>query len=117
VAEMTEETDINCPHCGKNIFEGKFWGWIAIPLDDQEYFEDPESYAHQWGIVTKEFWNKQHCLDDSDPILQIPKFGQSMESCYEYVGSDKLSVEEQAELLRKYGFEVLPITEWAKDDH
>ncbi len=106
-----------CPHCGKEVpvtstrdgefVVADFKDWIAIP--DEDYDGEPQ----RWCITTKAFWDKHHHLDDGDRIPNIPKFGECMENVYEYLDGD-LSIEQQADLLRSYGFNVLPVEDWAK---
>lgn len=83
-------------------------GWIAVVAEGVDEGEI------QWCITTKEFWEKNHYLNDGDDIPTIPNFMEIMESTYEYCGKQDLNEEQQAGLLRSYGFEIMPVSDWAE---
>lgn len=100
-----------CPHCGKNTDEQPeklFSGFIAITEIDPE-----NNYPMGWCIVRKEFWDMHHYAEDCTLNLKIPDFYECMESTYEYDGDKNLTTEEQSDLLRSFGFEIRPASEWS----
>ena len=104
------EIDIICPHCGQNIFEGRFVGYVAIPSNNQDL--EMENNAHEWVIEKKDFWDKNHNFDSNAKKLGIPDFSNIQAGTYIYIGIKPLTVKEQAKELEFFGFQVLPISAW-----
>ena len=80
-------------------------GFVAIQCHDAE----DEIW---WGIVSKEFWEQNHYLNDRENLPIIPEFSEIMESTYEYHGEKDLDVEQQTALLKSLGFDVRSMSEW-----
>lgn len=55
---------------------------------NDEIAEDDESYTGTYWIVHKDYWAKEHCLDDQGVDVDTPEgFFQCCESEFEYNGS------------------------------
>ena len=82
-------------------------GWVFLQFPKGKYF----------GLVRKDFWEEHQKLDDccraqqlEDEGIDLSEFGETMESCFEYVkGYKKTSAKKRYELglerLRELGFE------------
>lgn len=82
-----------------------FSGWMAIPRKRK----DGEPLL--WGVSTLEYWEENGHMDNTCETLNIPRFKEVREAIYEYAGND-MTEKQQANLLRSYGFEIRPISEW-----
>jgi len=83
--------------------EVDFSDYVAVCESNSEVASDEGGMV--WWITTKEFWHENHYMDDGEPTLDIPAFGNAMENCYEHARNG--TYEEQAKLLSGMGFEVI----------
>ena len=73
----------------------------------EAYFAIPhECGDNAWWIVDKEYWHKNHYVDDTQIDLEIPGFVQWMESCFHPI-SDSVSTIEAENMLKALGFTIL----------
>jgi len=76
------------------------------PLGEAYYVIPHECGDNAWFIVQKEYWHKNHYVDDIQIDLEIPGFVQSMESCFHPI-DDRVSAIEAENLLKALGFTIL----------
>lgn len=76
------------------------------PLGEGYYAFQHECDDNAWFIVQKEYWHKNHYVDDIQIDLEIPGFVQSMESCFDPV-DDQINTNEAENMLKALGFTVL----------
>ena len=77
-------------------------GYYAIPEDDKDYDN------LQWWIVEKSFYDKEKYMPDFHLKLDIPDFGQDMESCFSYQPDyPSKDLEKQSKLLTDMGFTII----------
>lgn len=63
-----------------------------------------------WWIVKEDYWNEFHYIDDRHLGLDIPEFGEDMESCFTYQPLyPNGNLELQSKKLTELGFKVLPL--------
>ena len=81
-----------------------FSGWVAVLDSGDGEYDEPV-----WRMAPKKFWEENHCKPDHEADISIPGFTQVEEHTF----VAKLSMhEDEAEALRRMGFEVIMDWEW-----
>lgn len=77
-----------------------------VPLPNGTLSKPGTQYI-QWWIVKKDFYDRYGYIDDCHLGIDIPDFGEDMESCFSYQKDwPNSDLELQSSLLRDMGFEV-----------
>jgi predicted HAD superfamily Cof-like phosphohydrolase len=76
------------------------------PLGEGYYAFQHECDDNAWFIVQKEYWHKNHYVDDIQIDLEIPGFEEGSESCF-HPADDQISTNEAENMLKALGFTIL----------